>query len=73
MTKVERETLYSLRAFVQKMLNETILPPLYKEGFISQKYSVDVRINFRLNTVEEELRRMQIDPADAAIESDKEE
>lgn len=60
MTKIERETLHALREFVHKMMKDTILPPLYEQGLISEKYVVDIRINLRANTAEEALRKMEM-------------
>ena len=68
MNKIEKETLKALRHFVHKIMSETILPPLYEQGFISQEYMVDVRINLRPNTAEAALKKMEL-PAE--IESEE--
>ncbi len=67
MTKIERETLKALRHFVHKIMSETILPPLYEQGFISQEYTVDVRINLKPNSAEAALKRMEL-PAETGTE-----
>ena len=68
MNKIEKETLKALRHFVHKIMSETILPPLYEQGFISQEYMVDVRINLRPNTVEAALKKMELPPEETGKE-----
>jgi hypothetical protein len=60
MKKIERETLRALRDFIHKIMSETILPPLYEQGFISEDYTVDIHINLKPNSAESALKKMEL-------------
>lgn len=60
MNKIERETIKQLRTFLQKILHETILPPLVEQGFLSENYSVDVHVVLKPLSAEAALRKMEL-------------